>query len=158
MLLGEIFCYMEPGQYWARLKPVGLVQLIEVSHGQDPTSSIESYNFKCKVWARGTPYGIEQEHCYLGPGNSDFTYLWFRKEIPLDEGSKPNYRIGDVWVTDTSDLFLVGPDTTDRVLVIHSDEFISDTEISMAHLYQPGPERGPEGGLNRLQRVGQDSP
>jgi hypothetical protein len=155
MLLGEIFRYMEEGQYWARLRPVGLVQLITVNNSVDPQ---ESYTFRCRVWARGTPYGEVQEHCYLGSGNKDFTYLWFRKEIPLDEGSKPNYRIGDVWVTDTSDLFLVGPDTTDRVLVIHSDEFISDTEISMAHLYQPGPEGGPAEGLNRLQRVGQDSP
>jgi hypothetical protein len=155
MNLGEIFCYMEAGQYWARLKPVGLVQLITANNSPDPASS---YNFRCRIWARGTPYGEEQEHCYVGPGNNDFTYLWFRKELTPDgKSSKPNYRIGDVWVTDTSELFFIGPDTTDQVIVIHSDIFISDTEISMAHLYQPGPEDNQKG-LNRFQRLVQDSP
>lgn len=108
----EVSRWPAKGQYWAMLKPLGLLRMGELR----PEDS------GCAV--RWTPDLDEEEMAFVFPlGPNDYRFLW--NEWKTTYHSMLAFVPGDVWIytmqTGEQRLFFVGPETTREKVQILSD-------------------------------------
>ena len=152
----EVSRWAMPGQYWAMLKPLGLLRMSTVAGADGGSGSAN----------RWSPEGDEEEILFIFPLGPDmFRFLW--NEWKTTYHSALSFVPGDVWIYTTQAreqrLFFVGPETTSKEVQLLADHplhftipqepqeaqgnsativiAVADHYTPEMHLFQPGARR-----------------
>jgi len=141
----DIFPVMQPDQWWAQTRTLGLVHILAIDQQVGPERC-----FEMEVWAPDELPG-NKWHWNRGLGPPNESLLWFRSKVDVKHPIE-KYRIGTVYISAVNhQLFFLA--------IIHGEVWIladwevTDTDLQKSYVFQPAQKDPTELHDTRLERV-----